>query len=345
VAGTFVVAGRLSQAANLVRHVLTPPSDLDSAVLVRALEHWGVHEPELEYLPVGFGSHHWRADAAGERWFVTVDDLEAGFQAEDAFDTLERAYRTAAALREIGLEFVLAPLADDEGTPIRRLSARYAVSVTAFVDGTSTSFGAYDSKDERRRRGELLGRLHAAGRRISAALPRRDELTIPSRQVLTDALASLDVPWESGPYADPARAVLAASADNLVRRLEEFDADATRLRARADSLVVTHGEPHRANVIVDTHDRLRLVDWDTTRLAPRERDLWLVLDDELTGWDEYASVVGDVSLDHEALELYGRWWDLADIAVFTADLRRPHVDDEQSKANFKSLRGYLAEPA
>ena len=132
--------------------------------------------------------------------------------------------------------------------------------------------------------------------------------------------------------------MLAAGADDLVRRLEEFDADATRLRARADSLVVTHGEPHRANVIVDTHDRLRLVDWDTTRLAPRERDLWLVLDDELTGWDEYASVVGDVSLDHEALELYSRWWDLADIAVFTADIRRPHVDDEQSKANFKSLR-------
>ena len=156
---------------------------------MRALEHWGVHDPELEYLPVGFGSHHWRADAAGERWFVTVDDLEAGFQSEDAFDTLEHAYRTAAALRDVGLEFVLAPLADDEGTPIRRLTARYAVSVTPFVDGTSTSFGAYDSKDERRRMGGLLGRLHVAGRRVPASLPRRDELTIPSRSVLTDTRA------------------------------------------------------------------------------------------------------------------------------------------------------------
>lgn len=325
--------------------MLTAPSDLDVATVAGALAHWGLREPQLRYLPVGFGSHHWRADTEGERWFVTVDDLEAGFQAEDAFDTLERAYRTAAALREAGLEFVLAPLADDEGSSIRRLSARYAVSVTPFVDGTSTSFGAYDSEDERRRMGELLGRLHVGGRRIPAALPRRDELTIPSRAVLTGALASLDVPWESGPYADPARAVLAASTDNVVRRLEEFDVDAARLRARSDSLVVTHGEPHRANVIVDTQDRLRLVDWDTTRLAPRERDLWLVLDDELTGWDEYAAVAGDVTLDLEALGLYRRWWDLADIAVFTASLRRPHVDDEQSEANFKSLRGYLEEPA
>jgi spectinomycin phosphotransferase len=323
--------------------VLTAPSDLDVATVAGALAHWGLREPQLRYLPVGFGSHHWRADAAGERWFVTVDDLEVGFQAEDAFDTLEHAYRTAAALRDVGIEFVLAPLADDEGTPIRRLTARYAVSVTPFVDGTSTSWGAYESKDDRRRVAELVGRLHVAGDKVRD-LPRLDELTIPSRSVLLEALATLDVPWESGPYADPARATLAAAADDLHRRLAAYDEDAAHVLERTDSWVVTHGEPHRANFIV-TSEGLRLVDWDTTRLAPRERDLWLVLDDELTGWDEYAAVVGDVSLDREALALYRRWWGLADIAVFTADLRRPHVDSQQSAANFRSLRENLAAPA
>ena len=104
---------------------------------------------------------------------------------------------------------------------------------------------------------------------------------------------------------------------------------------------MTHGEPHRANVIVEAKDELRLIDWDTTRVAPRERDLWMVLDDELTGWDEYAAVVGDVSLDAEALELYRRWWDLADIATFVAVFRRPHEDDENTAATFAGLRGYL----
>jgi spectinomycin phosphotransferase len=323
--------------------VLTAPSDLDVATVAGALAHWGLREPQLRCLPVGFGSHHWRADAAGERWFVTVDDLEVGFQAEDAFDTLEHAYRTAAALRDVGIEFVLAPLADDEGTPIRRLTARYAVSVTPFVDGTSTSWGAYESKDERRRVAELVGRLHVAGEDVRD-LPRLDELTIPSRSVLFEALAMLDVPWQSGPYAEPAREALAAAADDLHRRLAAYDEDAAPVLERTDSWVVTHGEPHRANFIA-TSEGLRLVDWDTTRLAPRERDLWLVLDDELTGWDEYTAVVGDVSLDRETLELYRRWWDLADIAVFTADLRRPHVDSEQGAANLKSLRDYLAAPA
>jgi spectinomycin phosphotransferase len=319
--------------------LLTPPADLEPSALAGELVHWGLLEPVLEYLPVGFGSHHWRAGDT----FVTVDDLEAGFQAEDAFPALERAYGTASALRDAGLEFVLAPVVDDEGKSIRRVSERYAVSVTPFVDGTSTSWGPYQSKDDRRRVATLLGRLHVAGERVRE-LPLRDELTVPSRAVLEEALATLDVPWESGPYADPARKVLAAAAQDVHRRLAEYDADAARVLERADSWVVTHGEPHRANFIAAS-DGLRLVDWDTTRLAPRERDLWLVLDDELTGWDEYAAEAGDVSLDRETLELYRRWWGLADIAVFTADLRRPHVESEQSEANFRTLRDNLAEPA
>ena len=323
--------------------MLTPPSDLDEAAIAHALVHWGLRAPGLEYLPVGFGSHHWRTGDT----FVTVDDLAAGFQAgeeeDEAFAALERAYGTASALPDVGLEFVLAPVADDEGRSIRRLTERYAVSVTPYVDGTSTSWGAYESKDERRRVAELVGRLHVAGEDVRS-LPQRDELTIPSRSVLLEALATLDAPWKSGPYADPARAALAAAADDLHRRLEAYDQDAARVLERTDSWVVTHGEPHRANLIA-TSEGLRLVDWDTTRLAPRERDLWLVLDDELTGWDEYAAVVGDVSLDRETLALYRRWWGLADIAVFTADLRRPHVESEQSEANFRSLRDTLAAPA
>lgn len=329
-------------------NVLTPPTDLDHDKLVRALPHWGLREARLVYLPVGFGAHHWRADSEdGIRAFVTVDDLAAGFQRGDdvdsAFAALERAYRTAAALRdEADLDFVLAPRFDREGVVVRRLAERYAVSVAPFLEGTSSSYGDYESGAERRRMGDLLGRLHAAGDRIPAGLPRRDDCSIPSRAVLDDALASLGEPWGTGPFADSARALLAGQAEALDVRLRSYDVLAARVGGRSDSWVITHGEPHRANVMVDGLGSLRLVDWDTTLIAPRERDLCMVLDERLTGWSEYRSVIGDVSLDPEALELYRGWWDLADIAVFVSLFRRPHDEDENTVASLVQLRSNLA---
>ena len=51
------------------------PTDSDVA---RALDDgWAVTADEIEYSPVGFGSHHWRVAAEGTKWFVTVDDIDA----------------------------------------------------------------------------------------------------------------------------------------------------------------------------------------------------------------------------------------------------------------------------
>ena len=326
--------------------MLTPPRDLELDALVLALAHWGLNQPGLRYLPVGFGGHHWRADDEQGLFFVTVDDLEAGIQAGEAagaaFAALELAYRTAAALRDdAGLDFVLAPIADDDGSVVRRLSARYAISVAQFVHGACGSFGEYESAEERERIGVLLGRLHAASGVIDTGRPRRDDCGIPGRSVLDDALASLDSSWDAGPFGEPARALLAGRAEELQQRLRDYDVLAARVRERSGTWVITHGEPHRGNVIVEADGHRRLVDWDTVLVAPRERDLLFVLDDGLTGWDSYVSTAGDVALDREALDLYGRRWALGDIGTFVADVLRPHEEDANTTASFGFLRGYL----
>ena len=139
------------------------------------------------------------------------------------------------------------------------------------------------------------------------------------------------MPWTTGPFAEPVRALLAARAEKVQRSLKAHDERAARLRRRSDEWVVTHGEPHRANLIVDTAGAPYLVDWDTTLMAPRRRDLWHVLDEERTGWEEYAAIVGAVALDTEALEYYRQGWDLADIAAFVAEFRRPRGGREHRR--------------
>ncbi len=155
--------------------------------------------------------------------------------------------------------------------------------------------------------------------------------------MLLEALDDLGRRWETGPFAEPARQQLRAGVRGLERRLEEYDELCARVREVPQSWVITHGEPHRANVIRGSGGGMQLVDWDTTLIAPRERDLRMVLDDDLTGWDEYVAVTGDASLNGEAMQLYQRWWDLADICIYVDLFRRPHHSTEDTAASWKNL--------
>jgi hypothetical protein len=58
--------------------MLTPPDGMPESALAAALGRWwGIGVASVQYRPVGWGSHHWEVgDAAGSRWFVTVDELE-----------------------------------------------------------------------------------------------------------------------------------------------------------------------------------------------------------------------------------------------------------------------------
>jgi spectinomycin phosphotransferase len=326
--------------------VRTEPDDLDHAELAAALaDGWGLKDARLEYVPEGGGSHHWHCVAGDREVFVSADDLTATFHAatdEDAaFASLERAYGVAGALRDrAGLDFVVAQIPDRAGRRLRRLGPRYAVRVEPFIRGTPGVFGEY-SPGDRRSVAEALARLHRATDRVPAGLPQVTDLRIPSRAALEAALADVDRPWESGPWAEPARALLTGRAEDIADRLQRHDTAAARLLETRPRWVMTHGEPHGGNVIRNPAGRRYLIDWDAAMVAPRERDLHMVLDFAFTGWDAYRAVAGDVELDIEALNLYRHLWAVADIASFTAILRRPHRDTVHMRWAYAALESYL----
>lgn len=324
----------------------TEPRDVDAAALARQLERrWGLSDPTLDYMPVGFGSHHWRAiDPDGGCHFVSVDDLAAphhdGADEDAVFDALDRAFRTAAALAEEGgLEFVVPPMRDNEGCVLRRLDDRHAIRVEPYVEGTTADTGEYETPAERRWMATALGRLHAAP--LPADLPLRDDLAIPSRASLEEALDHLDAPWNAGPFGERTRSLVRPRAEELRRRLLAHDEAADRTRLAPEAWVVTHGEPHRANVIVGARGDVHLVDWDTVRVAPRERDLRMVLDDDRTGWDEYVAEAGPVVLRPEVLDLYHAWWDLAEVAIYVRQFRAAHDETEDTLVAWEGLNESL----
>ena len=182
----------------------------------------------------------------------------------------------------------------------------------------------------------MLARLHTAIPQ-GIQVPTRP-LELANRQAIDQALASLDVPWTGGPYAEPGRDLLARYERPLRQAFARFDGLLDRVRGAGGPYVITHGEPHPGNLL-RTRAGLCLVDWDMTALARPERDLWRVISgdqdaarySQRTGWP----------VNQDALALYRLRWDLDDIAGFLSHIRGPHQRTADTLVTWTELQKTL----
>jgi len=288
----------------------------DSDVAAALARQWALTVQDMSYLPVGFGGYHWLAvDQTGSRWFVTVSDLAA-----PRVRDLPAAMQTAAWLAtEAGLEFVVAPVPTRAGQVVGSLDSRHALTLFPYVDAAPDRFEDPIDDGDRAAIIDMLATLHTAIPR-GIQVPSRP-LQLETRQAIDQALASLGVPWNGGPYAEPGRDLLARYERPLREAFARFDGLLDRVREAGGPYVITHGEPHPGNLL-RTRAGLCLVDWDMTALARPERDLWWVISGGQdaaqyswrTGW----------TVNHDALTLYRLRWGLDDIAEFLSEIRGPH---------------------
>jgi spectinomycin phosphotransferase len=308
-----------------VRAVRATPENLDARFVVEALRHaWGFHAVTADYAAVGAGSYHWNVrDDTGRRGFVTVDDLGQkawlGDTRDAAFDGLRSAFDTALALRESGLEFVIAPIPTRNGESVHRLGPQYAIALFPFVEGVAGEFGVYEAGD-RKAILAMLAELHSSPVAAASGL-RTAGLTIPGRRHLEAALLDLDESWTGGPLSERARDAVRDSASELTDLLSLADRLAAEAEERGVASVVTHGEPHAANVMRTSKGRV-LVDWDTVALAPPERDLWMLVDDDQ---------------NDAALDFFRLTWDLKDLAEYLNVLRSPHTENDDTVRQYQAL--------
>lgn len=326
----------------------TEPTDLSPAEVARSLaHHWGLDDVTLTYVPLGFGSHHWKAVGLdGREWFVTVDDHRSGrmgFPAATSIGQLDRALRTSATLhRTVGLSFVLPAVPGLTGELVHWIAdGPYSVALFSFVMADPVGAGRwYLNEDDRQTALGLVGQIHVATRSLPPDLPRRDDLSVPGRSGLLEALPRLAEPWRTGPYAEPARQLLREHREAILAALAAYDALADRLLADQSDWVVTHGEPHARNVLRGDDGTLFMIDWDTVAIGPRERDLWMLIPEVgPADWSAYAAHVGTVEVSEEAIRMYRMWWDLSETATFVSWFRRPHAETTDTGLAWGGLSG------
>ena len=319
------------------------PEEFEVGALVGALaDDWGFEVEALDYAAVGGGSYHWVIrDLEGRHGFVTVDDLDVkpwlGDTRESTFEGLKGAFDAAVALRDSGLDFVVAPILAGGGDTVRRVGPRYAIALFPFVDGQAGEFGRYNDT-ERAAILTMLAELHQATP-VAASVARTVDLSLPGRGELESALQALDQPWSGGPFSEPARQTLASHASEVAELLSLFDRLGADVAQRTGNWVVTHGEPHAGNVMRAADGHV-LIDWDTVALAPAERDLWMLVHDSADEATIYTEATGH-ELDQVAVDFFRLTWDLADTAAFTQQLRSPHRHNEDTMRAFNALTYYV----
>lgn len=336
--------------------MLTPPDGFSENMLVSALARgWRVTPAAMTYRPVGFGSHHWEVvEAAGTRWFVTVDDLKAKLCSPDeplprALGRLRASLAAARDLRDCGpgFGFVVAPVAALDGEPLTPAGDRFAVALYPLVGGQSFTWGEFATAEHRRCVLDLLVAIHTAPAAASRhampddfAVPLRTELEAALDDQAADGASTPDIPDadDCGPYARLAAQLLAKHAAPIRRLLTRYDELVAEGHAQPYRAVLTHGEPHPGNTMLGP-DGWLLIDWDTVLLAPPERDLWGLDPGDGSILAAYADATGVVPVP-SMLELYRIRWDLADMALIADGFRRPHsgsADDVESWSLLGSL--------
>ncbi|MGW2324216.1 phosphotransferase family protein [Streptomyces sp. NPDC001700] len=309
--------------------MLSRPSFISDDTVARAVAaHWLPEAVEVGYLPWGFGAHHWRVGGGGATLFVTLDQLAPRHTAA----SLEAAYAGAAALGAVGLGVVCAPLPARSGRFTVDVGAG-VLSVTPWLEGRSPTEAEAREPDHVRQVLAALAALHGA------APP--DGLRRWAPRVGPGFAEELRVrtarPWTSGPLAEEARAAIADREEAIARWTGRYLDLADLARAHQDSWVPTHGEPHHANQVVDACG-LRLVDWESLALAPRERDYA----DLLAASANASADVGDrLHADPAMVELFALDWRLSEIDEYARWFAAPHTGTDDDHTALEGLHEEL----
>ena len=280
-----------------------PPNGVDIAQLLEIVRaSWDASVDDLQLLPVGFGAHHWRASVGGDpRYFVTLDVLGELRTRE----ILLGAYGGASALARQGLTFVVAPL-----EPYAVPYGAWAVTLTPWLEGAPV-----DAIDEDAT-AEMLRRLHAVDENtLGLAIPQWRPVVGPD---FADRIREMvQQPWTGGPYGSRSRDAVAGSLSNIDRWTARYQ-ELNRL-ARTRRWVPTHGEPGGHNQLVVAAGTV-IVDWETLKLAPPERDL-RTLDR------------GDPLM----LEMFDLEWRLDEIGQYSAWVAGKHGDTADDRIAFEGF--------
>ena len=321
--------------------MLEKPALKDESIVTCLGTEFGLRVVEITFLPLG-------ADLNTAVYRVVADNEMPYFVKLRRGDFDETAVAVPKYLSELGVKQVVPSLPTLAGRLWASL-APYIVILYPFIEGHH-GFEVNLTDQQRVEFGAALRRIHTADIPASIAHGVRREGFSPQwRQAAKRFLAQIENEELADPIAVETAALLIAKRDEILGLIQRTERCAQGLRTQPPGFVLCHGDCHAWNLLIDDHNALYLVDWDTLIFAPKERDLMFVgsglggnghtlQEEEILFYQGY----GQVQVDPIAIAYYRYERIIEDIAVLCeqiflsaegGDDRRQALD--YLKANFR----------
>lgn len=292
--------------------------NLSDAALSAALQRaYNIAVRGIEFLPIGNDSYAWSFrvyDAAGARHFLKV--RRGGINLP--------SLAVPHYLKDQGIEQVIAPRLSDDGQLWHSLD-EFGLILYPYIEGRSViDTGMAD--DHWVELGRVLKRIHTMSLPPSLAEQMQREHFAPKWLDNVRQWQAEGIQENQDPFIRTLALIWQEKRDEIGHLLARTD---TFVHAQLDSppeFVLCHADIHTANLLLDGEDRLHIVDWDETVLAPKERDLMFVTDSGI-GFsmgpkeeDLFFRGYGGKAIDADTLAYYRYRWAIEEIGDYSARL-------------------------
>lgn len=318
--------------------MLEKPCITDERIISDVQEKYSITVIDIEFLPLGLDSSAWayRVEAENATFFLKLRQ-----EMPNPAGILIPRF-----LKEQGIQQVMAPFVTKNGEAWTT-SDGYFFIIYPFIAGKRVmDVGMSDTHWIEF--GSTLKRLHTTQPVPKLLYQIKRETFIPKQ---LNFAKELHAQVKTRKYDDPVQKELAAfwleNYETISTILEHTEVLSKRMQKTNLAFVLCHADIHTANLLLSDDDKIYVVDWDETLLAPKERDLLFVMgnifNDTSEGkWEQlFFEGYGETEVDPLALAYYRYDWCVEDIGEFAEDVFGRENLGAETKENsirwFKSL--------
>ena len=310
--------------------MIEKPDISDERIISALKEKFSIPATGIEFLPLGLDSSAWayRVDAEDGTYFLKLRK-----EIPNPAGILIPRF-----LREQGIEKVMAPLSTKNREAWAHTDGFFFILYPFITGNEVMEVGMSDAHWVEF--GSVVKKLHTTRPTPKLLRQIKRETFVPNQ---LDSAKKLHAQIKARKYDDPFQKELAVfwleNYETISTILERIETLSKRMQESDFEFVLCHADIHTANLLLSDDDKIYIVDWDETLLAPKERDLLFVIgsifNDTSDGrWERlFFEGYGKTEIDPLALAYYRYDWCVEDMGEFAKDIFGRENLGQETKAN------------